>query len=384
MFAKQLKTAIQRIRVEKLDKPKTIILDELGFESGKDGGRDTIYYWLRGNIPADLNSLERLTVSLINKGGLENRQQVIKFLEMTHYTEIERLCDRFFKDEPHITHRKETSSHSSPFIAGPPITHPKQFFGRDEQLRVIFGRLQGMYMENTAVIGKKRSGKTSMLHYIQTINTMSPSELRLHQKHGWLANAEQYQFMLVDFQDPRNCKEIWLLRNILTKLEMTIPTPCDLLNFTEMLENNLTKPTVIMFDEWIKGLQSPHLNLDFWDGLSYLHNHGTHGKLAFVLVAKSPPKDLGKEALKPSPFFNTFLNVYIDVLTMDDTQALINQMPEIFSENDKAWIIEHSKCYPALLQILCQQRFFAWQNNPDDTTWRKKGLQEIQRFAYLL
>jgi DNA-binding winged helix-turn-helix (wHTH) protein len=54
----------------------------------------------------------------------------------------------------------------SPYIAGGPIREPHNFFGREEQLRTIFGRLsQG---GSTSLVGQRRSGKTSILYQLIT------------------------------------------------------------------------------------------------------------------------------------------------------------------------------------------------------------------------
>ncbi len=54
------------------------------------------------------------------------------------------------------------------FVAGPPITDPRRFFGRAQELTRIFHWLKGQPMTHVAIIGQRRSGKTSLLHYLRT------------------------------------------------------------------------------------------------------------------------------------------------------------------------------------------------------------------------
>jgi len=66
---------------------------------------------------------------------------------------------------------ERSSGHSASvtFIAGPPITHPRHFFGRTRELRRLFGLWQQAPLQNAAIIGPRRSGKTSLLNYLRTI-----------------------------------------------------------------------------------------------------------------------------------------------------------------------------------------------------------------------
>ncbi|MEC4815964.1 MAG: hypothetical protein SAK29_22225 [Scytonema sp. PMC 1069.18] len=55
---------------------------------------------------------------------------------------------------------------TSPFIIGSSITHPRHFFGREKELKRLFNLLKRHPLQNAAIIGKRRIGKTSILHYL--------------------------------------------------------------------------------------------------------------------------------------------------------------------------------------------------------------------------
>jgi hypothetical protein len=74
----------------------------------------------------------------------------------------------------------------SPFITDPTITHPRHFFGRQKELKRLFDLLKRHPLQNAAIIGKRRSGKTSLLHYLKNITTTPPEQLRSGQKSDWL------------------------------------------------------------------------------------------------------------------------------------------------------------------------------------------------------
>ncbi|MDM8569581.1 hypothetical protein QUF50_08755, partial [Thiotrichales bacterium HSG1] len=73
---------------------------------------------------------------------------------------------------------------------GIPISHPNQFFGRtDILMRVKRAWQDPNALQHVSIIGKRRSGKTSLLKYLQYINQTPTTELRPEQQqiwNGWL------------------------------------------------------------------------------------------------------------------------------------------------------------------------------------------------------
>ena len=100
-----------------------------------------------------------------------------------------------------------------------------------------------------AVIGPKRSGKTSLLYYLKNITQAEPAELRPGQRTDWLPQPERYQWVFVDFQDSRMGNRDRLLRHLLTNLNMPAPSPCDLDTFMDIVSHYLQMPTVILLVE---------------------------------------------------------------------------------------------------------------------------------------
>ena len=118
-----------------------------------------------------------------------------------------------------------TNPEASPFIIGTPITQPRYFFGRGKELKRLFNLLKRHPLQNAAIIGKKRSGKTSLLHYLKNITTTPPPQLRPDQKSDWLPQPEKYQWVFVDLQDARMQSREGFLRYILESLKMQVPYP---------------------------------------------------------------------------------------------------------------------------------------------------------------
>ncbi|MDM8559478.1 hypothetical protein [Candidatus Parabeggiatoa sp. HSG14] len=275
------------------------------------------------------------------------------------------------------------SWHSSPFVIGPPITEPHQFFGREYLLKRIFDVWKYTPLQHIAIVGLKRSGKTSFLHYLRHIIDTPTEKLRPGQRNNWLTPG--YQWVFVDFQDPRMCYQESLLRYILIELDMPVPEPTDLVSFMEILEQYLQVPTLILLDEIAAGLASPDLDEQFWWGMRSLGSNHAGGKLGFLLTAHQAPEEILLDDNKPSPFFNIFGHVFnLGPFAKNEALTLINSSPHPFETKDSEWIIKQSGCWPALLQILCHSRLVALEENQHDNTWQTEALQRLKPYRYLL
>jgi hypothetical protein len=274
----------------------------------------------------------------------------------------------------------------STFIAGPPITHPRHFFGRERELSRLFNLWKRSPLQNSAIIGPRRSGKTSLLLYLKTITTIPPEQLRPGQRADWLPQPERYRWILVDFQDPRLGTREGLLRYLLRCLNLPKPHPCDLERCLDVMSRGLRTPTVILLDEIGVALERyPELDDIFWEGLRALAATQVGGNLAFVLAAGKPPDKLARHSNLGSPFFNIFgYSATLGRLTELEARELIASSPTPFPTADIDWILAQSGRWPLLLQILCRERLSALEDGETGDAWRRDGLRQMAPFRYLL
>lgn len=272
----------------------------------------------------------------------------------------------------------------SVFVVGTPITQPRQFFGRQRIVKRLFNLLKTRPLQNAAIIGQKRSGKTSLLNYLQTITLTPVEQLRVGQRNDWLPNPEAYRWIFVDFQDPRVANREGLLRHLLTEMEFPVPDPCSLENFMEQVGGQVKQPTVILMDEIGVGLnRCPELDDIFWESLRSWANHYADGNLAFILAASEKPLDLAKHNGHSSPFFNIFgYTTTLKSFSESDSQELIASSPTSFSKEDGDWILQQSQGWPILLQALCRERLMSLEEQEED--WQEEALQQIEQYRHLL
>ncbi len=385
-FAKLLTLAVRRIKVEE-NKTLEIIQDELGFGVNHAGG-SFITYLRKGHVPSDQRDLEQLAQALLQRRGLTS-EECVRFLRYGAHPHPEAAVEQLglANNHPPAVERVHPVNQldDQVFVAGPPITQPRQFFGRTRELTRIFTWWRRSPLHQITLVGPRRSGKTSLLHYLHKITVVPPTLLRPGQKRDWLPAADLYDWIHIDFQDVRMRKRQGLLHHLLRSLALPIPDPCTLdLCMDALADHAWQRPTIILMDELGAGLQAPELDQEFWWSLRALLSHVTEGNLAFLLAAHAPPETLADEANKSSPFFNLFNQVTLGPLTEAEAHELIDASPLPFATADAAWILEQSEYWPCLLQQLCQERLHALERQETGEQWKNEGLRRLAPFRYLL
>ncbi len=264
-------------------------------------------------------------------------------------------------------------------IVNIPILRPNQFFGRKKELNRIFGRWRHRPLHNVAIIGPRRSGKTSLLHYLKNIHTVT--QLRKGQRQDWLPTDTQFVF--VDFQAAGMCEQEPLLCYLLEELNIPVPEPCNLAHFTKVMRRELQQPTVILMDRIDVGLQSPQLDYQFWWAIRALVTNYTNGNLGLLVASPQPPTEVMPTGgdNQPSPFLNIIAEIVkLGPLTENEARELLEHTPQPFAEADVEWILKNSGRWPALLQILCDVRLRALEEREQGEGWKKEGLARIKPY----
>ena len=75
-----------------------------------------------------------------------------------------------------------------PYVVGPPVKLPTDFFGRAAQTRQFFDTLAGPQVQCVSVLGLRRAGKTSFLQHVAHPQVMA----------GFLSDADRYAMIYVD------------------------------------------------------------------------------------------------------------------------------------------------------------------------------------------
>jgi DNA-binding SARP family transcriptional activator len=352
---------------------------------------------LNGQRNVALTQYEILCRTLMDELGVEPSPETVVLVEDVRSGQLKTVPKRspgIAKDAGHrVVHRTKPGAAARlfesglpPFVVGPPVTHPRQFFGRERELKRLFNMFKRLPLQNAAVVGPRRSGKTSLLHYLTSITTAPASQLRPGQRSNWLPHPETYRWIFVDFQDPRLGGIEPLLRHLLLHLGLPVPDSCDLENFLDLVGEGLHTPTVILFDEIGVALERyPELDDTFWDSLRSLATNQVDGNLGFVLAGAESPVQLAQQGGMGSPFFNILgYTALLGSLSEPEARELVSSSPLPFSEPDVEWILEQSNRWPILLQVLSRERLLALEEGETGSGWRDDALRQMLPFKRML
>lgn len=374
-FADLLTEAIYTIKAH-TEKNISVIQDELGYALGREGG-SFIAFLRKGNVPSLVQDVEQLAFELVQRGGLE-RATCLRLLFSADHPDAKALAAQWFSSETDVYAARPAVEQLAPFVVGPPIKHPRQFFGRPQELTRIFSLWQALPLQHTAVIGERRSGKTSLLHYVMQIPTADPADLRPDQRTDWLPDAQNVRWIFVDFQNPHMRRREGLLRHLSRGMQLHVAEPHTLEGFIHAaMEHLLLSPCIVVMDELGAGMLAPELDLEFWWGMRSLLNAPTSDNLAFLVASHQPPAELAQEQGQTSPFFNMFNTLHLGPLTGDEARGLIASSPIPIPVEDVAWILLQSDRMPHRIQILCQERLLALQAGDTSAAWQERALLRL-------
>lgn len=368
-FARLLTMGVHRVRLQE-NKPIPVVQDELGYQLGREGG-SMVEHWRKGYLPKSIKDVSILARELVRRGGLD-RAWLDSFLASAEYPHRSQLLRELWPDQP----APAEAIADSPI--GLPVARLDRFYGRSNELARMFAAWRSRPLESMAVIGKRRSGKTSLLLHAMRMLTARPEELRASQRRP--APMGQPRLVYVDFQDARMRTRERFLPFLLTSLGLPVPQPCDLYRFLDVVSDRLDSPSILLFDELEAALAAPELDQDFWWSMRALVSTQTRGNLAFVTASLISPTKLAESQDRPSPFFNIFgTTCELGPLRGDEALEMLEGVLPGLGAADVEWILAESGGWPLLLQILLRSRALA----RGDSDWREVGRTQCQPFAHL-
>jgi len=269
------------------------------------------------------------------------------------------------------------------FLCGPPVVHPSGFFGRHAALARIFDLWEREPFQHAVVTGRRRSGKTSLLRYVEAIHSVPTEELRPNQKFDWLADSWPYRFVSVDFRDVRMQDMQLLLRRLGMALTLPVQQGVSLSGFFDLLCEHLSEPTILLMDEIDAG--SP-AHADFWWGLRSLSATKSGSRLGFLVTMEQGRPRPNPEQSERSRFLDIFGHeIELGPLERDEALELIGSSPTGFADQDVEWILRESGGHPCLLQLLCDSRLRTMESGDAAAEkWKVDALHRIRDFRSIL
>ena len=284
-----------------------------------------------------------------------------------------------------------------PFIAGPMLTDPNLFFGREDELRILVGKLRGRQPVSVNLVGERRIGKSSLLyHFVQTWE-------------GRVPDPSRFAVLYLDLQKDTPATEEAFYKLLATALkgrpsvQQALPShfafarfPRDHREFSACMEALAAVDLLPIFclDEFETLLHYPkQFNDHFFDRLRGLMNANL---LLFILSSRRSLDLCAGEQKLTSAFFNLGHMLRLAELSEEAADHLVNlPMPErealpALQASDQKLARQWGGRHPYLLQLAAGELFDARQCGKD-TRWAEKRfleqscrIQAVSRWKRLL
>jgi hypothetical protein len=271
----------------------------------------------------------------------------------------------------------------NPFFHRGPIRQRDYFFNRQHEVGQALGLLRSL--QNVALIGQRRIGKTSLLFHLAF-----PA---IHAEYG--VSSAEHLFVYLDGEELTELDDgeirLVMAEELAAILEAAGHRGPDVALSEGSLEyrtfrhlvRRLTQrglKLIFCFDEFEGLSANPHLGPSFFSSL-----RGLTGQLdvAFVTASRTPIHTLAyaqPETLS-SPFFNTFAPLYLGLFSDEDAQGLVETLATRASANFSPDLVhlvtELAGPHPLLLQIAGFYTFEAWRRR--DGLLEEGDHEEIRR-----
>ncbi|HYK02198.1 MAG TPA: TIR domain-containing protein [Thermoanaerobaculia bacterium] len=259
------------------------------------------------------------------------------------------------------------SSKPNPFVYGAPVDI-SCFIGRQTEVDLLFQQVTSTSRGSVAIIGERRIGKTSLLHYvsapdvIRRFNLEQESSIFLFIDCAAIAPltiTRFWQYILTRLQ--RQLKRVRAQSPLLGTIAALLDAPEIRTSEIEFLIEDLHAENlilVLLLDEfeWIvrTDFDSEAVTRELLGGLRALINHVSRA-LSLIVATRRPLHELCQDVrFMGSPFYNNFIYLHLRPFSRPEADSLLDQMLKdtdvVFTPADKTLVYELAGTHPLLLQ----------------------------------
>ena len=244
----------------------------------------------------------------------------------------------------------------NPYISGPPIQDPKNFYGRHEAVNRIFAMLSGPQLQSLMLLGLRRAGKTSLMKYVTHPQIMAAILPRSEDHIVAYVNLEADVRMPADFYRlvaQRILESARQVPSLHSAMLAAHPSDEYKLSTIERLLEVLNRKTTILLDEFETLTSSTAFGTEFFNGLRSLI---ARYPFAWITASYRNLYQLGCEIeVESSPFFNIFnQSIYVGAMSGEEVQELVSEPARRarrpFTPDDAAWIEQLAGGLPCFIQ----------------------------------
>jgi hypothetical protein len=266
-----------------------------------------------------------------------------------------------------LTTSRTRATSRNPYLSRTMIKNRDRFFGRHQEVRRIFSRLNASPPGSMSVVGDRKIGKSSLLNYIYMRQT----------REAHLDDPDRMVMVFLDFQEEKDMSIDTFVRTLLgiaaielrgrVAVEDCAHSLDGIKDFVQRLSTAGYR-LAILLDEFDAITTNRNFGLEFFSFLRFLANHYD------VAYLTSSARDLQilchTKEISDSPFFNIFSNLRLSVFQPQEAAELIRVPSEAAGrplEPYQQQIIEMAGYFPFFLQMACSHTLEWMEEHPPRT-----------------
>jgi serine/threonine protein kinase len=278
-----------------------------------------------------------------------------------------------------ITSAEPRATPRNPYLNRVMIKHPADFFGRSQEVKRIFARLNATPPGSISIVGERKIGKSSVLNHVYSRRS----------RQAFLEDPDATVMVFLDLQEEKGMSMQSFVGTLLGIANYELRGRLDVSDCALSLDgvkdlvqrlDGANYRLAILLDEFEGVTTNPNFSLEFFSFLRFLANHYN------VAYLTSSARDLQvlchTKEISDSPFFNIFSTMRLGVFERSEAEELIRVPSERvgrplapFSER----ILEMTGLFPFFIQMACSHAIEYLDEHPQA---KEPDFDEIRRRFY--
>jgi serine/threonine protein kinase len=270
-------------------------------------------------------------------------------------------------------------SSSNPYLSRVMIKNREDFFGREQEIKRIFARLNASPPGSMSVVGDRKIGKSSLLNYVY----MRQNRQQL------LEEPDKTVMVFLDLQEDKGMSMESFVTKLLGIADYELRGRLEVADCSRDLDGikdlvqRLDKAgfrLALLLDEFEAVTTNQSFGLEFFSFLRFLANHYN------VSYLTSSARDLQilchTKEIADSPFFNIFSTMRLSVFQPHEAEALVKVPSAAAGRPLAAWsprILQMAGLFPFFIQMACSHTFEWLEENPGA---REPDFEVVRRRFY--
>jgi hypothetical protein len=244
----------------------------------------------------------------------------------------------------------------NPYLNRVMIRDVTQFYGRRREVAKIFARIGASRPQSVAIVGERRTGKSSFLNYI-----FHPDVRKQHLDH-----TDAYTFVFMDLQERREIGVPAFFEALFEGIGHALgrrvqdESAVDYEGVRRGVSrlHSEGRKIILLFDEFDAITRNPNFPEEFF---AFLRAIANKYDVAYVTTSRQDLQQLcHAERIADSPFFNIFSNLFLTRFERDEALQLIREPSAAAGlplAPHEAAILDMAGLLPFFLQVACSAFF---------------------------